>query len=185
MAGLTTTPPRAVVIYCSDSRFQAAFREFIEEHLALAPGEYTPLVIPGSAFPIGSTTRMQLPKQFKIFSEQLSLILNNHQGYPVRIVVLTHDDCRGQQFLAWKIAKFIPFSPDRHRREIQLSLDVLHEIAGHYVPQCDVQLFHAAIRGEEVVFEDVVAGKQVWPKRRDVSEHHVASAAQLSAKTEN
>ncbi|RPI28641.1 MAG: hypothetical protein EHM61_04385 [Acidobacteria bacterium] len=164
MARLTLTPPRAVVIYCSDNRFQAAFQEFIREHLGLAPGEFTPLVIPGSVFPIGLTARLQLPKQFKIFIEQLSLILNNHKGHPVQIVVITHDDCRGQQFLVQKIAKFLPFSHDRHRDELQLSLKVLHEIAEHFVPDCDVELYHAVIAGDEVIFEETIAGKQVWPK---------------------
>jgi hypothetical protein len=165
MPGLTTTPPRAVVIYCSDHRFQAAFQEFIRDYLGLAPGEYTPLVVPGSAFSIGSTARMQLPKQFKMFGEQLALILNNHRGHPVRIVVITHDDCRGQQFFAEKIAKFLPFSPQRHRQEIQLSLHLLHEIAERFVPHCEAQLFHAAIRGDKVEFEDTITGEQVWPER--------------------
>lgn len=170
MAGLTTTPPRAVVIHCSDNRFQAAFQEFIRDYLGLAPGEYTPLVIPGSASAIASTARMQLPKHFKVLSEQLALILNNHQGQRVEIVVITHDDCRGQQFLAQKIAKFVPFSAEHHRREIELSLELIQELAKRFASDCQVRLFHAAVAGEAVEFEDVISGEKVWPKRGTPSE---------------
>ncbi len=165
MAQLSLTPPRAVVIHCSDSRFQAAFHDFVENCLHLKPGEYTPLIVPGSATALGSLVQMQLPKNFKILTEQLSLIFANHGGQPAEVAIIGHEDCRGQQFLAQKLAKFVPVSDLAHRSEWLLAERVVREIARQFVPSCDIRLFQARIgTGNCVFFEDALTGERVWPK---------------------
>jgi hypothetical protein len=44
---LAESKPQAIVVYCSDSRFQRAFREFVGNELHLEEGEYIPMVISG------------------------------------------------------------------------------------------------------------------------------------------
>ncbi len=165
MAQLNMKPPRAVVIHCSDSRFQAAFHDFIQNYLHLDPGEYTPLIVPGSTTALGSLVQMQLPKNFKILTEQLSLIFANHRGLPVEVAIIGHEDCRGQQFLAQKVAKFVPIADLATRSEWQLAERVIREIARQFVPTCDIRLFEARIAtGDCVFFEDALTGERVWPK---------------------
>ena len=55
--------PSAVVIYCSDPRFQTAFDNFIANDLHLAKGDFVPIVIAGGG---GALARPHaLPKEFK------------------------------------------------------------------------------------------------------------------------
>jgi hypothetical protein len=165
MAQLNLTPPRAVVIHCSDSRFQAAFQDFVQNYLHLGPGEYTPLIIPGSAAALGSLVQLQLPKNFKILTEQLSLILANHGGHPTEVAIIGHEDCRGQQFLTRKLAKFMPVADLARRSEWVLAERVIREIAREFVPSCDIRLFQARIgTGNCVFFQDALSGERVWPE---------------------
>jgi len=164
MAQLNLAPPRAVVIHCSDSRFQAAFHDFIQNYLHLNPGEFTPLIVPGSATALGSLVQMQLPKNFKILTEQLSLIFANHRGQPVEVAIIGHEDCRGQQFLAQKLAKFLPIPDLASRSECLRAERVVREIAHQFVPSCRVKLFQARMApGNCVSFQDALTGERVWP----------------------
>ncbi|MFB3905854.1 MAG: hypothetical protein ACE15E_20585 [Acidobacteriota bacterium] len=166
MAQLNLSPPRAVVVHCSDSRFQAAFHDFIENCLHLGPGEYTPLIVPGSATALGSLVQMQLPKNFKILTEQLSLIFANHRGQSVEVAIIGHEDCRGQRFLAQKVAKFVPIPPNlTHRSEWLLAERIIREIARLFVPSCSIRFFQACIgTGDCVFFKDALTGERVWPR---------------------
>lgn len=44
---VVSAAPRAIVVHCSDPRFQVAFRSFIQEDLKYKEGEYITIVVPG------------------------------------------------------------------------------------------------------------------------------------------
>ncbi len=82
--------PRALVVYCSDHRFQAAFRQFVEEDLALQVGHYIPLIVGGGA---GTFAHPQLEDEFSFVARRLSLH-KQHSAELERIVMFTHEDCK-------------------------------------------------------------------------------------------
>jgi len=87
---LSSVSPEAVVIYCSDPRFQGAFQEFIEGTLGLAKGQYIPFVVAGGP---GALARpLELPKEFKFMRERLDLFREHFKSIK-RIVLLGHEDC--------------------------------------------------------------------------------------------
>ena len=45
--------PEAIVLYCSDPRFQTAFEPFVERGLGLPKGRYVPFVMAGGAGVLG------------------------------------------------------------------------------------------------------------------------------------
>jgi hypothetical protein len=83
--------PGAIVIHCSDPRFQAAFEEFLEHELGLPKGGYIPIVVGGGAGVLGHPE--QLPKEFKFLKERLE---HYRQIFPTahRIILINHEGCR-------------------------------------------------------------------------------------------
>lgn len=87
---LVEATPLAVVIYCSDSRFQHAFRQFVHEELHLQEGEYLPLIVPGGTASLSEPLR--LPKEFKFMKERLEFFRDQFTSVK-RIILLNHEDC--------------------------------------------------------------------------------------------
>jgi hypothetical protein len=83
--------PGAIVVHCSDPRFQAAFSQFIEHELGLAQGEYIPIVVGGGAGVLGHPD--QLPKEFKFVRERLE---HYRRIFPTakRVILINHEGCR-------------------------------------------------------------------------------------------
>jgi hypothetical protein len=83
--------PAAIVIHCSDPRFQSAFAQFAEHELGLKTGEYIPIIVGGGAGVLGHPE--QLPKEFKFIKERLE---HYRQIFPTarRIVLINHEGCR-------------------------------------------------------------------------------------------
>ena len=88
--------PGAIVIHCSDPRFQPAFEDFIEHELHLPKGSYIPIVVGGGAGVLGHPE--QLPKEFKFLKERLE---HYRQVFPTarRIILINHEGCRYYQNL--------------------------------------------------------------------------------------
>ena len=81
----------AVVVYCSDPRFQGAFEEFVEKELGLARGTFVPIVVAGGG---GVLARPhELPKEFKFIKERLELARDNFPSIR-RVILIGHEDCR-------------------------------------------------------------------------------------------
>ena len=96
--------PNAVVVYCSDPRFQAAFEQFIAKELHLARGAFVPIVIAGGG---GALARPhELPKEFKFMKDRLELA---REYFPLikRVVLITHEDCRYYESIKGKILGLI------------------------------------------------------------------------------
>lgn len=96
----TDTKPTALVIYCSDPRFQTAFEEFVTHELGLAKGTYIPTVVGGGAGVLGHPE--QLPKEFKFLKERFEAY---REIFPTarRIILINHEDCRYYESLKTKV----------------------------------------------------------------------------------
>jgi len=98
---------RAVVIHCSDHRFQEAFREFLSEGLGL--DSYAPLVIPGGPY-FCSLEQLQ-PKFAKAGFQSVSFLIKRTGAR--RIVILGHRECL---FFKDYLQFFFP-QPDLNRKQ--------------------------------------------------------------------
>ena len=101
--------PQAIVVYCSDPRFQTAFRQFIEKELGLAEGEFIPLVIGGGAGVLAH--REQLPKDFKVLKERLEMHLSQFLSVR-RLILINHEDCKYYGVLREKLPHLFGAHPD-------------------------------------------------------------------------
>jgi hypothetical protein len=93
--------PEAIVVCCSDPRFQAAFEAFLGSELGLTKGRFIPLVIAGGAGVLARPER--LPKEFKFVKDRFELC---HQYFPSlhRVVLINHEDCVYYRWLSGKLA---------------------------------------------------------------------------------
>jgi len=88
---LTQSDPTAIVIHCSDPRFQNAFKGFINSELGLRDGDYIPLIISGGA---GSLSEpLKLPKEFKFMKERIEFFIHHFPSIR-RIILINHEDCK-------------------------------------------------------------------------------------------
>jgi hypothetical protein len=96
--------PAAIVIHCSDPRFQVAFHQFVETELGLPVGGYIPIVVGGGAGVLGHPE--QLPKEFKFLKERIE---HYHKIFPTarRIVLINHEGCRYYDNLKGKALAFL------------------------------------------------------------------------------
>jgi hypothetical protein len=125
---LKEATPEAVVIYCSDPRFQAAFREFIEGKLGLVQGTYIPFVIDGGAGVLGRPEA--LPKEFKFMKERLELFKERFSSIR-RIILVNHEDCTYYDLLSNKLSSLIPFHLHLPHEDMKLIHQVFTRLLSH------------------------------------------------------
>ena len=77
----------AVVIHCSDHRFQGVFQEFLTEGLRLR--SYSLLAIPGGGHFL--PLEQLFPKFAKTGLQSLSFLVK--RGKPRKVILIGHDDC--------------------------------------------------------------------------------------------
>jgi len=88
---IDTPPPEALVVQCSDARFQTAFRQFATEDLGLK--NYFPLVVGGGVHALGA--RNTLPEQYVTLYGQIKFFI---EEVPLRkVVLINHQDCKWYQ----------------------------------------------------------------------------------------
>jgi hypothetical protein len=89
--------PQAIVLCCSDPRFQTAFERFLREDLHLEKGQYIPIVVGGGAGVLAHPER--LPKEFKFVRERL--VHYRLSVFPTarRLILINHQGCRYYQGL--------------------------------------------------------------------------------------
>jgi len=118
---VTDAKPTAIVIYCSDPRFQTAFHEFVEHELGLGEGMTIPIVVGGGAGVLGHPE--QLPKEFKFLRERLE---QYRKIFPTvrRIILINHEDCRYYETLKSRVLSLLGsrFNVARHFEREDLSL---------------------------------------------------------------
>jgi hypothetical protein len=94
--------PVAIVVHCSDPRFQEAFAQFIAEELHLVHGQYIPIVLGGGAGVLARPD--QLPKDYKFLKDRLQL---HHVPTVNRLILINHEDCRYYDSILGKLTGFL------------------------------------------------------------------------------
>jgi hypothetical protein len=131
----TTVPdpkPDAIVIHCSDPRFQGPFQEFLRQELGLTNGNYIPIIVGGGAGVLGHPE--QLPKEFKFLKERLE---HYYRIFPTarRIVLINHEGCRYYESLKIKTLAFlgakIGISPQHGREDLSLVAKTFQRFLSH------------------------------------------------------
>lgn len=97
--------PTAVVIHCSDPRFNYAFRVFIENTLGLPSGNYIPLVFGGGAGVLAHP--FELPKEAKFVKDRLEYWKTRFPSVK-RIILINHEDCKYYNQLKEKLTNLFP-----------------------------------------------------------------------------
>lgn len=143
---LNESSPEALVIHCSDPRFQLAFREFLQRELHLT--HYTPLVIPGSVSPIGLQDLQ--PKYFKALYKQLKLLTDINKV--ARIVIINHEDCRGYESIkGFFLARRISLS-EQQKNDLIAAVGLLKG----FLPEAHVELYQARIgENNRIIFDKI------------------------------
>lgn len=123
----------AVVIHCSDHRFQQGFREFLSQGLGL--GSYALLAIPGGGH-FGSMADM-LPKLAKVGMQSLKFLVTRSGAN--RIILIAHDDC-----LYFKeVLQFFFTEPDLNKKQTA-NLTRARRVLMERYPRVSVELYFAA-----------------------------------------
>lgn len=157
MTKLMVGKPQALVVHCSDPRFQAAFKDFIGNNLNLKEGEYIPIVVPGSIASLGSNISVLLPKRQKVLLDNIKLMFERNQGESMRLILINHEDCRSYAEIFSKIRKYIAKLPDTIKREVDdlaFAAKIIRIAAGSFGVTCEPELYLARIiKDNEVVFD--------------------------------
>ncbi len=82
------TQPDAIVVHCSDHRFQEAFRLFVKDELKIESP--APIVIPGSISSVG--LELVMPKHAKALKDYVEFMVEH--GKAARLVLINHEDCK-------------------------------------------------------------------------------------------
>jgi hypothetical protein len=127
--------PDALVIHCSDHRFQHSFREFLAEGLKLP--SYALIAMPGGGHFF--TLEYVLPKYAKVGMQSVRFHLE--RARPHRIVLIGHDDCL---FFKERV-QFYYSEPDLHAKQAA-GLRKARAIAEVQFPGLPVELFFADTR---------------------------------------
>jgi hypothetical protein len=96
--------PEAIVLHCSDPRFQQAFEQFVHQELRLDKGKFIPLIIGGGPSVLAHPE--QLPKEFKFIKDRFEFYREN---FPTirRVVLIHHEDCDYYDSLRSKLLGFL------------------------------------------------------------------------------
>lgn len=138
---LVDARPRAIVIHCSDPRFQKAFAEFIREGLMLAEGEYIPLVISGGVASLSEP--LKLPKEFKFMKDRIELFLERFSEIK-RIVLINHEDCRHYERLKFALGRlFLQRVQSIGEKQTNDLKTVAKMMLGYAAPGLLVELYYA------------------------------------------
>ncbi len=149
--------PGAIVIHCSDPRFQEAFQQFLGHELHLSQGDYIPIVVGGGGGVLAHPE--QLPKEFKFLKDRLE---HYRSVFPTvrRIVLINHEGCRYYESLKIKTVAYLgsrlTLSPDHAREDLGLVARVFQHLLAHL--GYSVELYYARFADPEhtrIVFEKV------------------------------
>lgn len=136
-----------LVIHCSDHRFQAAMREFLDETVGLG-ANYDSVVVPGG--PQCLIELQALPK-FAWASRKWSRALIDLHGLK-RLVLIAHQDCGWYKWLAqWEPAA----ANVRHKQEADLR--AAKQAANRMDPELSVDLFYAGWNPSDAVVVESVS----------------------------
>ena len=151
--GLTGEPPEAIVLTCSDPRFQKAFDEFTRD-LGLREGTFVRLVVSGGGWVLLNAATLP-GKDFQALRERIDLHCRLSPTIR-RLVMVIHDDCRWYEHAVGggRGAGSAGSEPSRETlRRGQEALGV------HLAAPLEMEVYHARFKDEgrrEVEFERVL-----------------------------
>ena len=125
----------ALVVHCSDPRFQDAFHDFIRDELGIE--RPAAIVLPGSTASFG--VQNLLPKRWHALRNQIELMAE-HNDFP-RVILINHDDCKGYAGVAKFIGGLHNISSSQRSHLHSLAKYILKE----YLPNARVELYQARI----------------------------------------
>jgi hypothetical protein len=153
---LIDAAPEAVVVHCSDPRFQRAFAEFIKNELHWEEGKYIPLVVSGGVATLSEP--FMLPKEFRFMKERFRFFLERFDSIR-EIVLINHEDCRHYEWLRNFIGKLFlqrfQNMAERQQADLKKVAKVILELAGVKI---QIKLYYAKFADpsrSKVVFEEV------------------------------
>ena len=137
--------PEALVVHCSDHRFQSGFREFLWGGLGLRT--YALISTPGGGHFL--TLENVLPKVARVGRE--SMTFHAERARPSRIVLVGHDDCL---FFKERVQFFFP-KGDLHAKQTE-NLRRARAVASERFPGLPVEVYFArALAGGTLEFVPV------------------------------
>jgi hypothetical protein len=122
-----------LVVHCSDHRFQAGIREFLDRGLALGEN-YDLLIVPGG--PQCLTLVEYLPKFAWASTKWFRFLVENHELK--RLILIAHQDCGWYKSLPAHLhSSVVP----RHRQEEDLRR--AHRALMKTFPELGIELYYA------------------------------------------
>lgn len=148
--------PEAIVVHCSDPRFQSAFAGFIKNELQLEEGQYIPLVVSGG---VGSLSEpFTLPKEFRFMKERLRRFLERFDSIN-EIILINHEDCRHYDGLRNFIGKLFlqrfHNMAERQQADLKKVAKTILDLAARRI---EIKLYYAKFADasrSKVIFEEV------------------------------
>lgn len=148
--------PEAIVVHCSDPRFQSAFAGFIKNELQLEEGQYIPLVVSGG---VGSLSEpFTLPKEFRFMKERLRRFLERFDSIN-EIILINHEDCRHYDWLRNFIGKLFlqrfHNMAERQQADLKKVAKTILDLAARRI---EIKLYYAKFADasrSKVIFEEV------------------------------
>ena len=150
-AVLSNVTPEAVVVYCSDPRFQSAFMKFIKKELKLPDGRYIPFVVAGGGGPLARPKRR---KEFKFMKSRLDLFVGKFR-FIHRIIIIGHQDCAYYTELGKKVLGKVRRDQHLARRDMRNIANVFRKVLNF---QVRIEMFYARFTNKQrtlVTFDQV------------------------------
>lgn len=138
---LNESDPEALILHCSDPRFQMAFRDFIAQELKIH--HYAPLVVPGSVSAIG--VQDLEPKYFETLYEQLKLLVGLNKV--PRVVIINHEGCRAYEGLkGFFLARRVSIT-DQQQKDLLAAGRLFNDL----LPESHVELYYAQLSDNKAI----------------------------------
>jgi hypothetical protein len=150
--------PEAIVLHCSDPRFQTAFEPFVENELGLTKGRYVPFVVAGGPGVLANPERR--PKEFKFIRDRFELF-HGYFASLQRLVLINHEDCAYYRLLAQAVPGLKEHGPDLlhwPRDDLAPIAQTIRRLLAHL--GWNIELYYARFAGTDrcrVVFDRVLA----------------------------
>jgi len=136
------TAPKALVVQCSDARFQEAFKRFVIDELGL-PNFY-PLAIGGGVHALGA--KDTIPYSYEALYGQIKFFI---ERVPLKLVVLiNHQDCKWYRVHA-------DLSGLDADTQAQADLKTGKTILNADFPGVEIRTFWAGLDGDTISFSEV------------------------------
>ena len=135
--------PTAIVVHCSDPRYQPHFQDFL--HGGLKLDRYALIAVPGG--PQCLVLAGHLPK-FSWAGWRWMKFMKNI-AKPARIILIAHDDCR------WYIEnRYVPHASEAREHQIKDLRQARAEL-GERFGKVSIELFYATLDGDSAQFEQL------------------------------